>query len=403
MVRQLCAIVLACLFILSVSATCAGEIDDGQKVYNDVSPSIFTIYSIDENNEKKDARGSAVAVTDHLLATNCHVALSGNFVVIEFNKKPLLGRLYYYNQDKDICIVEVAGANLPYVNIRHSQSVKIGEEVYAIGNPLGYEKTISRGIISNKDVSNGSVVSLQTDAAISHGSSGGGLFDKNSNLIGITSYGDTQGSNIGFAIPTELILEAISPVSDKPSSDPEPSKTPPSPDIVKPAPNEPSINGVVRMGYYGNNEIGLMKWNDRCFIAIPGRNSAHQPISLAIWYATAPEGITIFSRIINADDAVKFLSRMYRANNTNYLQSKSYLFFDKNLYPLSLVSIGSTNYPVYIFATKTDLTEELVNLDYFLGQFYDYSHDSGMTSIKFGLDGFTEALAAYNKNCSSGN
>jgi len=41
---------------------------------------------------------------------------------------------------------------------------------------------------------------------------------------------------------------------------------------------------------------------------------------------------------------------------------------------------------------KTDLTETLVALDYFLGQFYDYNHDSSMTTIKFSLDGFTEAI-----------
>jgi serine protease Do len=73
-------------------------------------------------------------------------------------------------------------------------------------------KNISKGIISNKYEKNGIAI-LQTTAAISPGSSGGGLFDKNRNLIGITFLKDEEkgAEGLGFAIPTELILEAIEP------------------------------------------------------------------------------------------------------------------------------------------------------------------------------------------------
>lgn len=159
----------------------------------------------------------------------------------------------------------------------------------------------------------------------------------------------------------------------------------------------------VFIGNYGKDKIELMRLNDICLILIPGKNSINQQKSLAIWTENNPDGILIFSRVVNPNDAVKFINTMNQPNSGQFISSKSYIFIDKHLYPLSLVSIKKVTYPVYYLETKADLTEHLVTLDYFSGQFYDYNHDAGMTTIKFSLDGFTEALAAYNKNCSSGN
>jgi S1-C subfamily serine protease len=94
--------------------------------------------------------GSGVAIGKSLIATNCHVALAGNFLVIKINNQTLSGELSYYNQKKDLCLIKVTDNVLKAVPIRPSKSVNIGEDVFAIGNPEGQMKTISRGIISNK-------------------------------------------------------------------------------------------------------------------------------------------------------------------------------------------------------------------------------------------------------------
>jgi len=372
-----------------------------QKVYNDVSPSIFTIYSVNENNEKKDALGSAVAVANHLLATNCHVALSGNFVVIEFNKKLILGKLYYYNQEKDMCLVEVSGANFQPVKIRPSNSVVIGEEVYAIGNPLGLDKTISKGIISNKQVDkNGSVVMLQTDAAISHGSSGGGLFDKDSHLIGITIGVKTEGSNIGFAIPTELISNVLQSTNTLGQSSVT-AQQDLSNDTNSRASAEP-VNTLTKMGVFGSNQIGLIKLNKSCMITIPGKDSSNKVVSLALWPLDNPAGLFIFAKASTADDAIKFLVDMSNTAKKEYINTKSFVYFNKKLIPLSLVSLNNTHYPVYIFANENkDITEDLIKLDNFIVQFSHLNQDTGMTTITFSLDGLTEALGESKKSCAA--
>lgn len=207
--------ILLTAITLVVSATfClpshADETPSAETVYQNVSGSIYEVYSISTEDKNEWTYGSAVAIESSLLATNCHVALGGSFIIVKVNKKPYLGRLYYYRQKKDLCIVEVVGVKLHPVHIRPSATVKIGEQVFAVGNPLELNQSISEGIISNKFNDNGTTI-LQTDASISHGSSGGGLFDKNSNLIGITTATHKENSGITFAIPTELILEVLEP------------------------------------------------------------------------------------------------------------------------------------------------------------------------------------------------
>jgi len=388
-----------CMILFSSSAVASGA----EKLYDDTKDSIFTIFSINEENKEKSALGSGVAVKKDLVATNCHVALAGNFLIIEINNKDFLGRLFYYNQEKDICLIEIVGATLKPVNIRPSNSVKIGEEVFAIGNPEGRMKTISKGIISNKLKEDG-IELLQTDASISHGSSGGGLFDINGNLIGITTKASKEGENIAFAIPTELILAIINPkekANDKTDQiDSEKSNATSSNEVPAVTKNTKGkiYNALERIGYYGEDQIALMKWNSKCFIGITGRYQG-KPTSLAIWFPHKSNGLFIFSRVVNAENAIKYFNWINETNNIKYQESKSFLYFDKKLYPLTISSVDNTKQPVYLFVLSSDITKELIELDYFLGQFYGYTQPEGMTTVKFGLTGFTEALGAYTKYC----
>jgi hypothetical protein len=370
-----------------------------ERVYNDVSKSVFTIYSIDKNN-KKNALGSAVAITKNLLATNCHVALSGNYLIIDVNNEALYGSLFYYDQDKDICIVGIDRNSLIPVNIRRSNTIKIGEEVYAIGSPHGIAKTISKGIISNKEIQDGILTHLQTDASISHGSSGGGLFDKDSNLVGITTSTEPDSENIAFAIPTELILDIINPQKDTTTTQSSTSNK--ESDATKQhvgSNNESNSNKITRIAYYGRSEIGLMKWRGECFIAILGRYRPDKPTSLAIWLPSTPNGLMIFSRINKAEHAMQEIDILIRTKDIQYKTSKSFMYFDKKLSPLTITVVNDVSQPIYFFSKKGDITEDLITLNYFIGQFYGYGNSSGMTSITFDLDGFTEALAGYNKFC----
>ena len=161
------------------------------------------------------SQGSGVVVQDDIVVTNYHVVRpepgekqSGLFVYKpegrQINKwdkyegKPMEGDL-----GRDFCILHVPGLGCNAAAIRPYHTLRVGEDVYAIGNPMGETLTLSEGVISQiRD--EGERRTIQTNAAISPGSSGGGLFDKDGNLIGITTESLRHSENINYAIAADL-------------------------------------------------------------------------------------------------------------------------------------------------------------------------------------------------------
>ena len=88
------------------------QTSSAQTVYKNVSNSIFTLFGVQVEGEKGVALGSAIAITNHLLATNCHVALAGNVLFVRINNENKLGSVVYHYDNDDFCIVEVIDANL---------------------------------------------------------------------------------------------------------------------------------------------------------------------------------------------------------------------------------------------------------------------------------------------------
>ncbi len=147
----------------------------------------------------KGASGSGFIISpDGRIVTNYHVidgAASGKVV---FNDGTTLTDIKVLGWDKegDLAVIKVPGMALPAVTMGNSDTAQIGEAVVAIGSPLGLQNTVSTGIISARREGY-----LQTTAPISHGSSGGALFNMMGQVIGITSAGIEEGANLGFAIP----------------------------------------------------------------------------------------------------------------------------------------------------------------------------------------------------------
>lgn len=139
-----------------------------------------------------------------LVATNAHlVGDVGSVAVIEHAGRTHDGRVVYSDQDVDLAAVEVPNVVLPACATRTS-NITIGEPVFAIGSPLQFANTITQGITSGKRTLNG-VELLQFSAAISPGSSGGGLFDETGRLIGLTTFKVRGGENLNFAVSGEYL------------------------------------------------------------------------------------------------------------------------------------------------------------------------------------------------------
>lgn len=176
----------------------------GVKLYQAVENGVYTISATDGSEQSV---GSAVAVTDSVLATSCHIGGAAKGFKVKIAGKYYKSKLIYANTKHDLCLLTVDQQRFKPVNMLPSTEVNIGEDVYAIGNPYGIEKSIARGIISNKRHVDGAWV-LQSDVTLEAGSSGGGLFNTEGKLIGII-YAGHRLKNIGFIMPTEWIQAGL--------------------------------------------------------------------------------------------------------------------------------------------------------------------------------------------------
>jgi len=113
-----------------------------------------------------------------------------------------------YDEEQDIAVIKVKGRDLPALKLGDSDSIGVGEQVVAIGNPRGLENTVSDGIVSARRTFEGyekDVHFIQLTAPISPGSSGGALFDTSSAVIGMTTASYRESQNLNFAVPVNLI------------------------------------------------------------------------------------------------------------------------------------------------------------------------------------------------------
>jgi len=158
--------------------------------------------------------GSGVLVdADGHIVTNAHVVRGAQKVTVRLGDgRVFAARLLGLDDSTDLAVLDIEGENLPFAELGDSETVEVGDWVLAVGNPFGFEQTVTAGIVSAKGRTNVGVAEfedfIQTDAAINPGNSGGPLVDMNGKVIGISAAiasrsGGYQG--IGFAIPSNVV------------------------------------------------------------------------------------------------------------------------------------------------------------------------------------------------------
>lgn len=195
------ATVLLALFLVASTA----HAKTASEVYEQAARSTVVVENIDAKG-KVQTIGSGVVLADGDVVTNCHVVKNAFQLKVRNGDKVHRATLRYSDWDRDVCSLSSAGLNAPAAVVGSSQTLKVGARVYAIGAPKGLELTLSDGIVSSlRPVDGGRYI--QTTAAISPGSSGGGLFDENGALVGLTTFYLTEGQNLNFAVPVEWVKE----------------------------------------------------------------------------------------------------------------------------------------------------------------------------------------------------
>ncbi|NIZ62828.1 serine protease [Sedimentitalea sp. CY04] len=168
----------------------------------------------------QNSLGSGVILSDDgIVVSNYHVVgMATDIRVVTTDRREYNARVVLADKASDLAILQLDdAADLPFLELRNSDEVEVGELALAIGNPFGVGQTVSSGIISGlartgAGTGQGFGYYLQTDAAINPGNSGGALIDVNGDLIGINTriLSRSGGSNgIGFSIPANLVREFV--------------------------------------------------------------------------------------------------------------------------------------------------------------------------------------------------
>jgi serine protease Do len=190
--------------MLLACTTLQAQALDPEKLFTKVSPSVVEIIAVN-NAGTVGKQGSGVVFQDERVITNCHVLTKTTIVFVKWGEAKLVATLEYPDVERDLCQLKVPSLKAPAVAIAPEKSLRIGQRVYAIGNPKGLELTLSEGLISSFRTSEG-VRYIQTTADYTHGSSGGGLFDDQGRLVGVTTLVSKEG-NLNFAVPAYYINE----------------------------------------------------------------------------------------------------------------------------------------------------------------------------------------------------
>ena len=213
----------------STDATAAGSTDGTsmsvQQIASVVSPSVVAITTEQMSSSQtwfggyyvQSGAGSGVIISqDGYILTCAHVVSGATSVKVQLNGSDESYDATVVGQDStsDIAVLKIDATGLTPAVIGDSDALAVGEVAVAVGNPLGtLSNTVTDGIVSalNRQVTvqNNDMTLIQTDASISPGNSGGGLFNANGELIGIvnakSSYSEAEG--IGFAIPINTAME----------------------------------------------------------------------------------------------------------------------------------------------------------------------------------------------------
>ena len=180
------------------------------EVFEKVSPSVWAIRGLDAQ-ERPFSYGSGVVIGSGRMVTNCHVLAKAKSIQVRRENVTYEAKLEHADVQRDLCTLTIAGFAAPAVQIAEMSSVKVGNRAYVVGNPERLALTLSEGLISGLRTEDPNLPPIQTSAAISPGSSGGGLFDEQARLVGITTliYVGRQriAQNLNFAAPAEWIRE----------------------------------------------------------------------------------------------------------------------------------------------------------------------------------------------------
>jgi S1-C subfamily serine protease len=189
-----------------------------EQIYKRSAPGVVQVTATTGAGDESLGSGFVFDKAGHIV-TNYHVVQNASKVLVSFSSQDqLAAKIVGIDPSTDTAVLKIQARAraLNPLELGNSDAVRVGDTVYAIGNPFGYTRTLTSGIVSavQRQIKAPNTLSIdnviQTDAAINHGNSGGPLLDAAARVIGVTSQiyaGNSQQGNIGigFAVPVNTV------------------------------------------------------------------------------------------------------------------------------------------------------------------------------------------------------
>ena len=178
-----------------------------QEIAASSRPAVVTVSALSSEGEQIGFGSGFFVRQDGILLTNLHVVEGADALQVTLESEEIFDNVFYVARDdrRDMIILKVPATMVPTIPVGDDRLSVVGDTVYALGSPLGFQGTFSDGILSSKRIEDG-VSYLQITAPISEGSSGGPVLNADGEAIGIATLTIVDGQNINLAIPARYGL-----------------------------------------------------------------------------------------------------------------------------------------------------------------------------------------------------
>jgi len=169
-----------------------------QDIFQTANSSMALVETFDDEGHGLEQGSGFVVSNDGTVLTNYHVIRGASRATAKFGDgtESEVAGVVAFDQNHDVAVLKLASPPKAFLHMGDSDSLKVGQKVIAIGSPLGFQNTVSEGIVSG--LRNGII---QMSNPISPGSSGGAVFDRYGNVVGISVATVTSGQNLNFDVP----------------------------------------------------------------------------------------------------------------------------------------------------------------------------------------------------------